>query len=453
MMLTLELKAQFEELARHDHLLRMRALLTELDAHQQYSSRADFPDFVRQCVDELGLRGIRSAYQQACVIFSAMAGNFNIAVPEDMDAQVLLAHCVSSALLAGVPGGAFHHIHRLVSGVGMFNEAWIHPQAEPDCLDSLSSSSGTITLIDLLCLHEGPANSASLDMIHNQATFLRTTSGFQHKVSVLFPFSRLLLQVCQGALSSDPWCVSPHPVFEYCEIGMGAAHCFAPVQKMRLVDARQAVAAYQKHGLTLLDSARQSLESRWEQCELLRETAFQMNLRAVQADLAFSAGWASHGSGFVFATRGELGVSLSADSIQWQGSLVHEGCLVHLGISLPHDFRMNLSLESDFPMGQLPLGSPLLIRQQDIPLHVQLSSAICVGKPVMNRVNPIVGHLSIRLVACIDPETRQLSLTLHLSHSQLVCEWQAVDALLGCTSGAWCLLPDSPIHTWDLHHG
>lgn len=458
MMLTLELKAQFEELARGDHLLRVCALLTELDAHQQYATRAEFPDAIRQWVDELGLRGICSAYQQACVIFSAMASDFSIdSLPERMDAQSLLAHCVSNALQAGVPRGAFQHIHRALSCVGAFNAAWVCTEPEQDCLNTLSNQLTIRDPIDVPCAHAGytggASSSPSFESVHDQATFLRTASGFQHKVSAAFPVPRLLSQVCQSALSTDPWCISPNPVFDQCEIGMGSGNAFVPVHKLRLLDSRQAGVAYQNRGLMLPDSARQRLESRWKQSALLRENAFHLNLRAVQADLAFSARWTNHASGFVFATQGELAVSLSADSIQWQGSLVHEGCLVQLGIALPQDFRMNLSLESDFPVGQLPLGSPLLIRQHDIPLQVQVNSAICVGKPVVNCVNPIAGYLSIRLVACIDPVTRRLGLTLHLSHSQLLCEWWAVDALLGWTSGKWSLLPDSPIQTWDLHDG
>ena len=454
MMLTLELKAQFEELSRRDHLLRMQALLTELDAHQQYSTHADFPDIICQWVNDLDMLGIHGAYQQASIIFSAMAGNFGVdSIPEGMDSQTLLAHCVSKALRASVPNGAFQHIHRVLSGVGVFNEAWILPQAEPDCLESLSSSLTTFTSIDLPCLHEGPANSASLDAIHNQAALLRTVSGFQHKVSAVFPLSLLLSQPCQGALSPDPWCISPHPVFEHCEIGMGAAHGFSPVQKLRLVDVRQASLDYQKRGLELPDSSGKSLESAWKRSGILREATLLLHAPLVQADLSVSAGWESKVGGFVYATQGELRISLSADSIQWQGSLIHEGCLVQLSISLPQDIRLDWALASEFPVGQLPLGVPLLIRQQNIPLHIQLNSATCVGKPILNLANPIAGHLSLRLVAGINPETRCLGLVLEFSHSQRACEWLAADALLGRTSGTWCLLPESPIHTWDLNHG
>lgn len=454
MMLTLELKAQFEALATRDHVLRIQVLLAELDVGQQYSACADFPDVIRQWVDDLGMRGIHSAYQQACVIFSAMAGNVDVeSMPQGVDAQLLVAQCVSKALRASVPNGAFQHIHRVFSGVGVFNEAWIHPEVEPDCLNNLPPSLANFTSIDLPCLHEGPAKCASLDAIHNQATFLRTVSGFQHKVSALFPFSRLLSQVCQGALSSDPWCVSPHPVFEYCEIGMGAAHCFAPVQKVRLVDARQASMDCQQRGLELPDSASQGVESNWKNSSILREATLHLQAPVVQADLSFSAGWESKEGGFVYATHGDLRVSLSADGIQWQGSLIHEGCLVQLSISLPRDFHMDWSLASEFPEGQLPLGVPLLTRQQNIPLHIQLNSAICVGKSVLNLANPIAGHLSLHLVANVDPKTRCLGLTLELGHSQLACEWQGVDALLGWTSGKWCLLPESPIHAWNLNHG
>lgn len=453
-MLTLELKAQFEALARQDHVLRIQALLTGLDARQQYSSRTDFPDVVQQWVDDLAMRGVHGAYHQACVIFSAMAGNTGIdSISEEMDAQALVVHCMLKALQVGVPKGAFQRIHRVLSGVGVFNEAWILPQAESDCLDSLSPSLLNFASIDLPCLHEGPAKFATLEAIHNQATFLRTVSGFQHKVSALFPFSRLLSQVCQGALSSDPWCVSPHPVFEHCEIGMGTAHDCAPVQKLRLVDVRQASLSYQKCALELPDPSSKSLESVWKRSGALREATLHLHAPLVQADLSFSAGWESKEGGFVYATQGDLRVSLSAEGIQWQGSLIHDGCLVQLSISLPQDIRMDWSLASAFPVGQLPLGVPLLIHQQNLPLHVQLNSAICVGKPILNLANPIAGHLSLSLVASIVPETRCLGLTLKLAHSQLLCEWQSADALLGWTSGAWCLLPETPIHTWDLNRG
>jgi hypothetical protein len=454
MMLTLDLKAQFEALATQDHVLRIQALLTELNAAQQYASHTDFPDVVRQWVDALDIRGIHGAYQQACVIFSAMAGNFRVeSIPEGMDVQALLAHCVSKALRAGVPQGPFQHIHRVLSGVGVFNEAWVHPQAEPDCLNNLSASLTSFIAIDLPCLHEGLANSASLEAIHNQAALLRTVSGFQHKISAHFPLLCLLSRVCQGGLSHDPWSISLHPVFEHCELGMGAAHGFATVQKLRLVDVRKISLAYQKRHLELPDSSSQSLESIWKRSGLLREATLHLHAPVVQADLAFRAGWESRNGGFVYATQGEMRLGLSAGCIQWQGALMHEGCLVQLGISLPQDIRLDWSLASEFPVGQLPVGVPFLVRQQNLPLHLQLNSAICVGKPILNLTNPIVGHLSLRLVANIDPETHSFGLTLELAHSELICEWQAADALLGWTCGKWSLLAESPIHTWELNHG
>lgn len=454
MMLTLELKTQFEALARQDHLLRLQALLTELNAGQQYATRTDFSDVVHQWVDVLDMRGIHGAYQQACVLYSAMAGNFSVdSIPDGGDAQALVAHCVWTALRAGVPQGPFKHIHRVFSGVGIFNEAWVHPEAEPDYLNNLSALLTSFITIDLPCVREGPSEFAALDAVQNQVIWFRTVSGFQHKISAHFPLLCLLSRVCQGGLSHDPWSISLHPVFEHCELGMGAAHGFATVQKLRLVDVRKISLAYQKRHLELPDSSSQSLESIWKRSGLLREATLQMHAPLVQVDLAFRAGWESRNGGFVYATQGEMWLGLSAGCIQWQGTLMHEGCLVQLGISLPQDIRLDWSLASEFPVGQLPVGVPFLVRQQNLPLHVQLNFAICVGKPILNLTNPIVGHLSLCLVANIDPETHSFGLTLELAHSELICEWQAADALLGWTCGKWSLLAESPIHTWELNHG
>ncbi|MCZ8016040.1 MAG: hypothetical protein O9274_10115 [Limnobacter sp.] len=455
-MLTLELKAQFEDLATRDHEIRIQSLLTELDTRQKYSAHADFPEVVSSWIEQLNLRGIRSAYHQACVLFSLMACDLEFeSIPLGQDAQIQVAHCVSSALLAGVPRGAFQHIHRVLSGVGFFNEAWISPEPEHDCLNTLSNPLTNCGPVDVPCSHTGytGSTSPSLESVHDQATFLRTTSGFQHKISASFPVPRLLSKVCQGALSPDPWCVNPHPVFDQCEIGLGATHGFAPLQKLRLVDARQASLSCQKRGLELPDLVSQLLDSDWKKSGLLRESTLLLEAPVMYADLAFSAGWVSQESSFAYATHGELGLSVSAGGIDWQGSLIHEGCLAQLSICLPQDFRLSWSLEGCFPVGQLPVGSPFLIRQQNIPLHAQLNCAICVGKPVLSLTNPIAGHLSLRLLVTIDPQTRQLGLTLELGHSQLVCEWQAADALLGWTFGEWDLLPESTVHTWDLRHG
>lgn len=455
-MLTLELKAQFEELATRDHVFRIQTLLTELDTHKKYSTQADFPEMVSSRVDQLSRFGIHNAYHQACILFGLVACDLDVeSLPVNQDPQVQLAHCVSNALLAGVPRGAFQHIHRVFSGVGVFNEAWISPEPDLDCLNSLSTPLATGGPVDVPCSHDGHTGglSPSLDWVQDQANFLRTASGFQHKISPSFPVSRLLSQVCQGALSPDPWCVNPQPVFDQCEIGIGPSHCFSPLQKLRLVDVRQARLSYQSRGLELPDFVSQRLDSAWKKSGLLRESTLLLKAPMVSSDLAFSAGWAGKQSEFVYATHGELELSLSADAIQWQGSLIHEGCLAQLSICLPQDFRLNWSLDDSFPEGQLPFGSPFLIHQQSIPLHAHLNCAICVGKPVLSLTNLFAGQLSLQLLATIDPQTRQLGLTLELGHSQLVCEWQAVDALLGWTSGKWGLLPESTVHTWNLHHG
>jgi hypothetical protein len=453
-MLTLELKAHFQALAVRDHLSRMESLLTGLDVGQRYAIREGFPEEIREWVAKLDAAGIRSAYHQGCVLFSVLAWGVRIeSIPPGLDAPAQAVHCVSQALLAGAPVGAFHHIHRVLSGVGCFDEPWLQPQGEPDCLNALPQPPAIPSAIDLPCVPDGPLTGSQTELLHQQATFLRTASGLQHRLSAQHPLSGLLSQVCQKGLSSNPWRVNLHPVFEQCEIGFAPGKGFIPAQTTRLVDARQARLSFHKRDLALPHAARQGLELRWRQSALLREATQLSQALPIQADLDFSAGWTKNPAGFSFATRGNLSIHLAAGSLQWHGSLVHEGCLVQLGISMPHDLHMDWVLDEDFPAGQLPLGTPLLTRQHIIPLNMQLVSALCVGKPVPNLVNPEAGSIRLRLVVLIDPETRCLGLFLELGHSPLVCEWQTVDPLLAWTSGRWDLSGESTIHSWNLQHG
>lgn len=456
-MMTLDLKAGFEALACEDNLHRIHALLTELDLEQAYSRQAEFLASLESAIQSLQQRGVFSAYQQACVLLSFYAGEVGFEqFSELLSPTVLVAQCIQQALNHGVQPAAYQHLHKALAGVGRIDQAWLELQAEPDLLDGLAAHAPAQFLVEVACNHEGPLDPAVGLKFNAQANTFRSETGFQHKLFGKFTTEKILAQVCQQAIPSDPWVVSPKPLVERCELGISLGSGFKPVQQLEVMDARKAKVQYKQHAFEWTNAAAQQAESVWHAVEQLNDAGVRIAKPFMLVDFELQAGWhpgAANGSPFEFVTTGTTTLHLRASALQWHAHFLHAGVLVNLTIQAANDVCIDWNLHDARPAGQLPFGEPILTCQQSIPLKIQLAPVVCVGKPLLNLLTHIAGEMTFTCVTKVDPESRRLLAELRLSHSELVCQWQAIDPLCGIASKRWALLPASSLMHWELTRG
>ena len=454
-MITLDLKARFEDLAYKDHLYRMQVLLGELDLDQSYSKQADFPQQIADLVETLQSMGIHTAYQQACVLLSVFVCGVSLeALPATPELKVI--QCINTALGRGVSRGAYQHLHNALAGVGRIDQAWLDLQPESDCLGGNSNVQAKPLVTRLACVHEGPVDTAmsnELPALATQANFLRMGSGFQHKLFGDFNPLSLLGHVCQSALPADPWVVLPNPLFERCELGVSNQQDFIAVQQIQLLDARHAKVNFTQREFEWTAFAQQDLQASWESSSLFGEAIVRFRKSFLQGDCSCQAGWRASETNPEFCVAGEMQLRIPAASLQWQANVFHVGVFLGLTIQIPREVNVLWSFDDKRPNGQLPIGEPWLIKKELIALDIQVAPVVCVGKPMLNTLGSTVGELQVSLFAKIDPDSHRLDLSLAVSHSELLCRWQTMDPLLGGSSGLWLLAPPAQIAQWDLSDG
>lgn len=460
-MMTLDLKAGFEALASEDNLHRIHALLTELDLGHGYSRQSNFLDTLGNSIQSLQQRGVFSAYQQACVLLAFYAGEVGFEqFPEVLSPQALVAQCIQLALNRGVPPTAYQHLHKALAGVGRIDQAWLELQSEPDLLQGLTAHAPGQFLIEVACDHEGLIDPAVCFEFNTQANIFRTETGFQHKLFGKFTPEKLLAQVCEQAIPDDPWIVRPNPLVERCELGINQGtnqgSGFKPVQQLEVVDGRKARVQYRQRAFEWTNEATRQVESAWHRVEYLNDAGVRVAKPFMLVDFDLQAGWrkaTAKSSPFEFVTTGTTTLHLPANALQWHAHFLHAGVLVNLVIQAANDVCIDWNLYDARPAGQLPFGEPVLTCQQTVPLKIQLSPVVCVGKPLLNLLTHLAGEMTFTLVTKVDPESRRLAAELSLSHSDLVCQWQAIDPMCGIASKNWVLLPASTLMQWELMHG
>ncbi|MCR2747160.1 hypothetical protein [Limnobacter parvus] len=461
-MMTLDLKAGFEALACEDNLHRIHALLTELDLDHGYSSQSDFQDSLENAIQSLQQHGVLSAYQQACVLLSYYVGevDFKQFFEVLLSPQALVAQCVQLALNRGVPPTAYQHLHKTLAGVGRVDQAWLELQAEPDLLQGLRAHVPGQFLLEVACNHEGVIDPVVCSEFNTQANIFRSETGFQHKLFGKFTPEKLLAQMCEQAISNDPWIVSPNPIVERCELGINQGtnqgSGFKPMQQLEVVDARTARVQYGQRAFEWTNAAIRQVESAWHGVDHLNDAGVRVAKPFMHVDFDLHAGWRKAtgiGAPVEFVSTGITTLHLPAGALQWHAHFLHAGVLVNLTIQAARDVCIDWNLYDARPAGQLPFGEPLLICQQTVPLKIQLSPVVCVGRPLLNLRNQNAGEMTFTLLTKIDPEFHRLDAELTLSHSELVCQWQAFDPLCGIASKSWALLPASTLMQWELIHG
>lgn len=456
-MMTLDLKAGFEALALEDNRHRIQNLLTDLDLDQNYSSEAEFPASLESAIQSLQKLGVLSAYQQACVLLAFYAAKVEFEQFSDsLSSTALVVQCVQLALNRGVPCAAYQHLHHALAGLGRIDQPWLELRAEPDLLQGLMAQAPGKFLVEAACNHEGAIDPAVASELNTQANTFRSESGFQHPVFGKFTPGKLLGQVCQHAIPGNQWVISPHPVVERCELGISKGGSFLTVQQLHVVDARKAELQYRRVELEWTGETTQQAENAWQSVDRMNDASVRIAKPFLHADFKLQAGWCKtnfNESPFKFVTTGNSTLQLAASALQWQAHFLHAGVLVNLTIQAANNVCIDWNFCDTRPVGQLPFGEPVLTCQQSIPLNIQLSPVVCVGKPLLNLLAQTAGEMTFKLLVKIDPESRRLGAELVLSHSELVCQWQAIDPMCGIASKNWILLPASTLMRWDMMHG
>lgn len=473
-MMTLALKEKFAELAHTDHLHRVRAVLSELDAGYGFSEQPEFEQVLARHVLQLKELGLCSAYQQACVLFCILSGSVEIeALPKTESSAGLHKHCVQQALSNGVAAGLFEHIHRMFAGIGSINEVWLDPKGESDLLEFVSLSRQFLQTVLVACNQHGPflndteliagtsnysntkpiTESISGLLPLSEVNFFRCDSGFQHKLTDKFTPLEMLKQVCGFAIPQDKAVVSLHPIVSRCDLGKLVHNHFERMQQIEVMDARQFIFNLTQHELVLSEHEIHQLQTNWQSPRFLQETQIQVQRPIINCDLQLQAGWVKESKEFNFKIRGHACVEIPSAAFHWYATLVHEDLLVHLSLQPLQNFRMEWDLTQAWKEGGLPVDQPLLLREHKLPIAVSCLSAAGVGQAVLSAPHSLAGHLLLTMLVSLDAKTRRLEFELILSHSVLTCDWQFACPLRGGSKGSWNLLPQAPIARWKLPHG
>lgn len=456
-MMTLDMKAGFEALAFEDNLHRIQNLLTDLDLDQSYSSEPEFPASLKSTIQSLQKLGVLSVYQQACVLLACYEAKVEFEQFLDSRSSAsLVVQCVQLALNRGVPRAAFQHLHHGLAGLGRIDQPWLELRAEPDLLQGWVAGTSGQFVIDVACNHQGVIDPSVTSEFNTQANTFRSETGFQHPVFGKFTPGKLLGQICQHVIPGNQWVVSPHPVVERCELGINHGGARHTVQQLHVVDARKAELQYRYGELEWTGEATQQAENAWQCVDHMNDAGVRIAKPFLHADFKLQAGWCKstfNESPFEFVTTGNSTLRLPATALQWHAHFLHSGVLINLTIQAANDVCIDWNFYDTRPAGQLPFGEPLLVCQQSVPLNIQLSPVVCVGKPLLNLLAQTAGEMTFKLLVKVDPESRRLGAELVLSHSELVCQWQAIDPMCGIASKNWILLPASTLMRWEMIHG
>lgn len=453
-MITIELQTGFSLQARADHLKRMNALLTSLDLDQGFSQKADFAQTLSAAVDLLEEQGVTNAYSQGCVLLSMFAGQVNIKnMSTEHDPQTRVLRSIQQALSAGVSEGAFHCLFESLAGLGRLDQPWPSGQVQINLIDLLSAVHMSNQPLQIPCSLAGPVATSLKTLDTELVNIFRTDSGFVHQIFGQFTPDFLIAQVCKNSLPENKSTINLEPVFERCEIGRQNASGFFSLQRIELIDARSVQVDFKQRILPCSPKEKQCLQSAWFDSVVLIDPSVELSESWLSTDLNFRAQWAIDQGALAFVTSSDMKLQAVADGLKWQANLVHNNVPVSLCIQAQRDIQIHWQHSEKKLPGQLPLGEPLWLAQYRAPVHVQVSSVVGVGQPLIRAASPLAGELVFSLSVVVDPADRALEVVLTVDHSELVCNWQSVDSIMGWASGTWELAAPSRIMQRVLQNG
>lgn len=453
-MITIDLQARFNSQARADHLQRMNVLLTSLDLGQGFSRKQDFDESLSAAVDLLEAQGVTNAYWQACALLSLFAGRVSIQkMSSEQDPQAWVLCCMQQALSAGVSAGAFHCLFESLAGLGRFDQPWPCGQVQINLLDLLAAVDLNNQPAQIPCSQAGPALTGLKALDDELVNLFRTDSGFVHQVFGHFTPDFLIAQVCKNSLPANPLIINVDPVFERCEIGWQSVSGFFSLRRMELIDTRLAQVDFKQRTLSCSVEEKQRLQSTWIDSGVLIDPVVQLSNPWLSTDLNFRAQWTIDQGSPGFFTTADMQLLAVADGLKWQASLTHNNIPVGLCIQAQRDIQIHWQHTDKKQPGQLPLGEPLWLAQHRVPLYVQVTSFVGVGKPLVRVANPLAGELVFSLSVMVNPADRALEVVLTVDHSELVCNWQSADPVKGWASGCWQLAAPARIMQRGLLDG
>jgi hypothetical protein len=453
-LITIELQEHFNTQARADHLQRMHMLLTALDLDQGYSQKPDFAETLSALVDQLESLGVTNVYSQACALLSIFAAQLDTqSAPSGQDPQEWVLLCMQQALRAGVSPGSFHGLFEALSGLGRFDQPWPCSQTQINLMDLLAAVHMNNRPLQIPCNKQGPVSGGVENIADDLVNMFRTDSGFMHQVFGQFTPDFLIARLCKTALPENPLQINIDPVFERCEIGRQNPSGFFSLQRIELIDTRLAKIDLKQGNLFFSAEEKQRLRSAWAESTILVDPSVQIPVSWLSTDLNFQAQWAFDRDLLGFFTKSDLRIHAIENSLKWQGNLVHQGAPVSLLIQVQQDIHIHWQHSGIKKPGELPPGEPLWLAEYRVPLHVQLGSAVGVGKSVIQAVSPIAGELVFALSAVVSPVDRILEVVLTVDHCGLSCHWQSVDPVKGGAAGCWQLAPPARMMQRNLGHG
>jgi hypothetical protein len=281
----------------------------------------------------------------------------------------------------------------------------------------------------------------------------RTDSGFMHQVFGQFTPDFLITRLCNTTLPENALQINLDPVFERCEIGRENTSGFFSLQRIELIDTRLAQIHFKQRKLFFTAEEKQRLQSAWVDSTKLVDPFVQIPPSWLSTDLDFRAQWAFEQNLLGFFTQADMHIHVAENGLKWQASLDHQGVPVSLTVQAKQDIHIHWRHTDIKKLGELPLGEPLWLVEYKVPLHVQLGSAVGVGKPVIRATSPIAGELVFGLSTVVNPVDRTLEVILTVDHCGLSCHWQSVDPVKGGATGCWQLSPPAQLMQRNLAHG
>ena len=457
MLITLDLKERFSRLAQSDHLSRMSAVLSDLDKSDGYSQQADFETWIAECVSELSEHKLYGAAEQTQALYCVLTAVVGLA--ELLQAlrmgnpfQAFVQQRVEQSIEPVQCHANLDRIQRLFAGLGRFDEAWLAPICFIEPLATVTSKETTARL-SLACTYDGIVNPDHMPSLPAQVNQLRTDSGFQHRVSEKFTAPALIQQVCLQVLPRETRAPSLKPVVAQCSFGMLHTNGFKVLEHVQLVDTRQLLFKLDRKQLECSEVDELALRNSWQSNSSLAEPHLILENPLLECTVQLAAAWKRVGQQFQFQVQGDASVAIQSDAIQWHANLIHKGIRMCLAVQPERNASPQWSLSHTLNAGQLPMGTPLLIREYRVPVLVSCIAPLTVGQAVLSTLPGLAGYLQMTLQVQINPDTQCIELVLSLSHSELRCHWQLADPLLGRSSGSWLLLPEARIANWNLTDG
>lgn len=126
-----------------------------------------------------------------------------------------------------------------------------------------------------------------------------------------------------------------------------------------------------------------------------------------------------------------------------------EGCECLVSWRIAQDTVIDQPMHVQLPVGGLAVGQPLTTCKVTVPVHVRVSAVSRVGGPIPVGVESPCGEVQLHLMAQIQPESQQMTVSWCLSHEELNMLWRVRRPLCGDTLGETLLADSAELQSWS----